>query len=107
MSIVTPSSLGLRELIDAHRDELEAVLAVYGAVNPRLFGSAARGDAHDDSDIDILVDLIPDDEDSDLFRLSGLAERFRSILRRPVDVVTPSLLRAPVSAAATRDAIPL
>ncbi|MEO7007318.1 MAG: nucleotidyltransferase domain-containing protein, partial [Terrimesophilobacter sp.] len=52
MSVVTPSSLALRELIDVHRGELDAVMRRYGASNPRLFGSVARGDATEDSDID-------------------------------------------------------
>ena len=34
------------------------VLRRYDAVNPRLFGSVARGDARDGSDLDLLVDLL-------------------------------------------------
>jgi predicted nucleotidyltransferase len=107
MSIDTSPSLAARELIDAHRDELELVLAKYGATNPRLFGSVARGEAGLDSDIDILVDLIPNELDSDLFRVGGLTEMFRRILGRPVDVVATQLLRERVAASAERDAIPL
>ncbi|HEX7069960.1 MAG TPA: nucleotidyltransferase domain-containing protein [Rhodothermales bacterium] len=31
----------------------------YGATNPRLFGSVARGTAHAGADIDILVEMDP------------------------------------------------
>lgn len=106
MSTVTADSLALREAISAHRDELDRVLRRYGASNPRLFGSVARGDATPDSDIDVLVDLDPVDGRL-LMRLGGLTEGFRRILGHPVDVVTPTILREPVSATALADAVAL
>ncbi len=78
MSIVTSESVALRDLIEAHRRELDAVMQRYGATNPRLFGSVARGDAGADSDIDILVDLDPS-AGNILFRAGGLNEEFRRI----------------------------
>lgn len=74
--------------------------------NPRLFGSVARGDATDDSDIDILVDLEPRGENI-LFRVGGLNEEFRRILGRNVDIFPGELLRRPVSEAALADAVAL
>lgn len=79
----------------------------YGATNARLFGSVARGDADETSDIDVMVDLLPDDRDSELLRISGLTAGFERVLGRPVDVVVPELLRVPVSQTALADAIPL
>lgn len=96
----------LRELIAAHRVELDAVMRKYGARNPRLFGSVARGNATDDSDIDILVDLEPRRENI-LFRAGGLNEEFRRILGRNVDICPVELLRRPVSEAALADAVAL
>ncbi len=107
MTAVTPETLALRELLDAHRGEFQALLTKYGATNPRLFGSVARGEAGPDSDIDILVDLIPREHDSDLFRISGLMEETRRLFGRPVDVFAPQLLKEKVSTSATRDAVPL
>lgn len=107
MSSLSPDSVAVRELVAAHRDELDAVLQKYGAANPRLFGSMARGDAEDRSDVDVMVDLLPDERDSELLRISGLTVGLTRILGRPVDVVVPGLLRAPVSQTAMRDAIPL
>lgn len=106
MSVVTPSSLALRELIDVHRDELDAVMRRNGASNPRLFGSVARGDATQDSDIDILVDLDPKDGNI-LFRAGGLNDEFRRILGRNVDVFSAELLKRPVSETALADAVAL
>lgn len=107
MTAATPETLALRELIGVHRGELDALLAKYGATNPRLFGSVARGEAGPDSDIDILVDLIPRENDSDLFRISGLMEETRRLFGRPVDVFAGQLLKEKVSASAIRDAVPL
>ena len=78
----------------------------YGAVNPRIFGSVARGDAEPDSDIDILVDL-DHPRHRTLMRIGGLSEGLRQILGRQVDVVAPEILRAGVSDAALTEAITL
>ena len=49
----------------------------YGATNPG-FGSVARGTAHQDSDIDILVEMDPADGNL-LMRASGLMEEARQL----------------------------
>ena len=82
------------------------VLNRYGASDPRIFGSVARGDAGATSDIDLLVDLEPDGGNA-LLRIAGIGEEFSRILGVGVDVVTDSLLREPVSASAHRDAVAL
>ncbi|WP_226996341.1 nucleotidyltransferase family protein [Tessaracoccus flavus] len=74
MSMVTAETASLRAAIVAHRDALDGILRRYRAVNPRLFGSVARGDATGDSDIDLLVDLLPGGGGNDLLRVAGVAE---------------------------------
>ena len=39
------------------REAIRGVLEARGAVNPRLFGSVARGKADEKSDLDILIDF--------------------------------------------------
>jgi uncharacterized protein len=39
------------------RDAIRGILEPFGAVNPRVFGSLARGTADEKSDVDILVDF--------------------------------------------------
>lgn len=106
MSTMTAESASLREAIAAHRDEVEAVLRRYHAANPRLFGSVARGNATAASDIDLLVDLLPD-SGNDLLRVAGVAEELSEILGVKVDVVAQSLLRDEVSATALTDSVAL
>lgn len=104
MSIETAESASLRAAIAAHRDALNSVLERYQAANPRLFGSVARGDATPESDIDLLVDLMPGGG-NELLRVAGIAEELSELLGTRVDVVAASLLRGEVSASALADSV--
>ncbi|MHA6693583.1 nucleotidyltransferase family protein [Homoserinimonas sp. A520] len=106
MSSMTEQSRSLRDAISANHAALVDVLSHYGASNPRLFGSVARGDAETDSDVDVLVDLEPGGGNA-LLRIAGIGEEFSQILGVRVDVVSESLMREPVSASAHRDAVAL
>jgi len=106
MRQVTAESASLRAVIAAHRAAMDVILRRYGAVNPRLFGSVARGDATSDSDIDVLVDLLPGGG-NELLRVAGIAEELGEVLGLRVDVVAASLLRGEVSASALGDSVPL
>ncbi len=54
-----------------------------------VFGSCARGDEREDSDIDILVDLKPPDERPPLgLRWFALEEQLSQIVGRRVELVT-------------------
>ncbi len=103
----TPETLALRELLDARRDELDALFAKYGATNPRLFGSVARGEAGPGSDIDILVEMDPAGGNL-LMRTSGLMEETRRLFGRDdIDVFPAQLLKRPISESALADAVAL
>jgi uncharacterized protein len=67
------------------RDEILALAARHGASNVRVFGSAARGQARTDSDIDLLVDLEPD---RSLFDLGGFLVDIEDLLGAKVDILT-------------------
>lgn len=104
---MTPETLALRELLDAHRDEFLAILDRYGATSPKLFGSVARGTAHPGSDIDILVEMDPAAGNL-LMRASGLMEETRALFGRDdIDVFPVQLLKQPISASALIDAVAL
>jgi predicted nucleotidyltransferase len=93
-------------MLQRHSVEVLSVLQRYGASNPRLFGSVARGDAGPTSDIDILVDLEPQAGNL-LMRIAGMSEELSVMLGVQVDVVCDDLLRARVSATAHAEAIAL
>jgi len=107
MSVATPPSLALREVIQTRRGDLDALLAKYAAKNPRLFGSVARGDAHEGSDIDILVEMDPADGNL-LMRASGLMEETRQLFGRDdIDIFPVQLLKHSVSETALADSVAL
>lgn len=75
-----------------------------GAKNVRLFGSVARGEDTDSSDVDLLVDL---DEHVGLIALVGLERELRDLLGVEVDVVPANALKSGAREQITNDAIPL
>jgi len=68
----------------------------------RIFGSASRGEARPDSDIDLLVDF---GSPKGFFELLRLEDELKAFFGRPVDVITePGLspyLRQPILASAS------
>lgn len=75
----------MHPLIEAHRSEILALAERHGLQNVRVFGSMARGDATDSSDVDLLVTLPPDRTG---LALGGLLADVQNLLHRRVDVVT-------------------
>ena len=57
-----------------------------------LFGSAARGEMRPDSDIDMLVDFLPESE-IDLVDYAGLMLELSELLGRKVDLVSKNGLK--------------
>jgi len=88
----------------SRRSEILRVAQARGASRVRVFGSVARGDATEASDIDFLVDL---DSDRGLFDLGGLLMDLRDLLDHDVDVVTEAGLRPRVAERVMADAIEL
>jgi predicted nucleotidyltransferase len=76
----------------AHESELRAA----GVTGLALFGSAARGEQREDSDIDVVVKL-SDEARSGGFayfgRIDSLTRRLAEILKRPVDVVAEPIMK--------------
>jgi uncharacterized protein len=62
----------------------------FGVAGLFLFGSVARGEAREDSDIDLLVDFA---RPVGLFEFVGLQAYLASILGRRVDLVTRAALK--------------
>lgn len=69
--------------------EIRRLARVHGVRRLRVFGSQARGAAHAQSDLDLLVDLQPD---RDLLDLAGFKLDLEEILGCNVDVVTEKSL---------------
>lgn len=94
----------IAEVVESKREEVLAAARRHGATNVRIFGSVARGDADECSDIDILVDLDPD---RSLFDLGRLWSDLEQILGRPVDVVTENGLKQRIRERVLKESVPL
>lgn len=103
---LTPETVKLRALLAANTTELRALLEKYGASNPLLFGSVARGDANASSDIDILVEMNPEDGNL-LMRASGLLEETRELFGKDIDIFPVQLLKSKISQQALNEVVPL
>ena len=88
----------------SRRSEIIEIARARGASRVRVFGSVARGEATDSSDVDFLVDLEPG---RSLFDLGGLLVDLQDLLQRNVDVVTTHGLRPRVAQRVLADAIDL
>ena len=96
--------MGIDELLGGKRDQILRVAARHGARHVRVFGSVARGEADERSDIDFLVELEPG---RTLFDLGGLLMDLRDLLGRDVDVVTERGLKTRIRTRVLQEAVAL
>ena len=94
----------LRELVEGKRDEILRIARAHGARNVRLFGSAARGDADETSDVDFLVEFEPG---TSLLQHGAMIAELEELLGRKVDVAPEKTLRERVRDRVLREAVPL
>ena len=94
----------IEQLRTQRREEILRLAASRGARNVRVFGSVARGDSSERSDIDFLVDLEPG---RSLLDLGGLNLDLERLLGSRVDVVSSRGLRDRVRERVLREAVAL
>jgi predicted nucleotidyltransferase len=101
-----PRSLRLKGPLGArvrtHRREMKRIAARHGLTNLRLFGSVARGDETDESDIDLLVDIAPG---VGLLGLAQCQHELQSLLHGAIDLVPAGDLKPRVARAVFADAV--
>ena len=86
-------------ILEAHRQELRER---FGVKSLRLFGSVARDEASEKSDVDVLVDF---DETPSLFGFLRLRGYLRDLLGAKVDLVTESGLKERARPYVEKDAV--
>lgn len=92
------------DLLKEKRGEILQSAEKYGARNVRVFGSVARGEADEKSDIDLLVDMEPG---RSLLDLIGFLMDLESLLGCKVDVVTEKGLRERIRERVLKEAVAL
>ena len=84
--------------------EAEIALREQGVQRAAVFGSVARGENRPGSDIDIMVELVPDAR-IDLFRYVGIVQYIQDLFSEPVDVANRDGLKPFIRPSAERDAV--
>lgn len=84
------------------RSVTDELLLKYKAQIRGIFGSVARGDENENSDIDVLVDFT---DKADLFDFVGLALFLEEKLHRKVDVVPSDTIKSELRNTVLKEAI--
>lgn len=77
------------KMLRSRREEILRIAKRYHAKNVRVFGSVARGEAVESSDVDFLVTFLPG---ASLLDQAGLTDALNSTLGTSVDVVSEAAL---------------
>ena len=92
------------EELKAYREDILVIATQYHAPNIRVFGSVARGEATEDSDVDFLIDVPPEQT---LFDLIRLTRSLSELLGCHVDVAQSTVLHPVIRDEVLREAISL
>ncbi len=84
--MVTSSQSILSLVLSTLNNHMDEIRKTYGISKLGIFGSVSRKEDSSDSDIDILIDFLPDRMKYRAF--INLAEELEQLLGRPVDLVT-------------------
>lgn len=102
--IAAGMQMDMRELLESKRDEILRIARAHGARNVRVFGSVARGEAAETSDIDFLVDFEPG---ASLLQHGAMIAELEELLGRKVDVAPEKMLKERVRDRILREAVSL
>ena len=92
------------KLLASHRNEICRMVEQNHARNPRVFGSVLHGGDTDNSDLDLLVDPLPD---TTLLHLGALQIELEQLLGISVDILTPGDLPAKFRDHVLKEAVPV
>lgn len=92
------------EEVRSRRDEILAAGERHGVARVRVFGSVARGDATESSDLDLLVDVAPG---RSLLDLASFAIEVQDLMAVFTQVVTVAGLRERIRPRVLDEAVPL
>ena len=83
------ADMNISELLQQKRRQVLEIAAGHGARNVRLFGSVARGEATETSDLDLLIEMAPE---RTLLDIIAIKQDLEELLGCKVDVVTEAAI---------------
>lgn len=87
-----------------HRAEVIRIARSRGASNVRVFGSVARGEDDEDSDVDLLVSM---PGKLSMFTIAGLGMDLEDLIGFPVDIIPEQLVKREVLPTLSASAVTL
>lgn len=96
--------MAVAQVVRSRREEILRIAGRHGVRQIRPFGSAARGEARPDSDVDFLVTREPG---RSLLDLVALKHELEDLLGRRVDLLTPAAISPFMRDQILRDAVEL
>ncbi|MBC8277766.1 MAG: nucleotidyltransferase family protein [FCB group bacterium] len=93
-----------REILKAKRTEVLRIAEKYDVRNLRIFGSIARGEDDEKSDIDLLVELPPK---FTLLKYAALIRELEEELSCKVDMVSQTAVKPRMKQSVFNEAVPL
>ena len=94
----------ISEILKERREEILRIAVNHGARNVRVFGSVARSEADEKSDVDFLVDM---EAESSLLDLVALTQDLEDLLGQPVHVVEKEAVHWYIRDRVMSEAVPL
>lgn len=94
----------LEQLRTVYKPQILELAKKHKVENIRVFGSVARGDADEKSDIDFLCHL---PNGSTIWEMAGMLGDLEEILEMKVDLVSDASLRPRVASSILSEAVPL
>lgn len=92
------------EALNTHRARIRQIALSHRVLDVRVFGSAARGDDAEGSDLDLLVEPTPE---TTLFDIGAIQFELQQLLGVEIDVLTPGALPDKWRASVLREAVPV
>lgn len=96
--------MNIYDQLKANRKEIQRIANKHGVSAIRLFGSVARGDAREDSDVDFLIEV---EGATTPWFPGGLVVELESLLGRRVDVVEADAIRQGLREIILKEAVTL
>ena len=90
--------------LQTNRAAIRTVVERHRACNARVFGSVLRGDDHEGSDLDILIDPTPN---TTLMDVAKIQVELEKLLGVSVDVLTPKALPDKFRNSVLAEAVPV
>lgn len=92
------------EILKRKRNEILDTANKYGITNLRIFGSVARGEDDDNSDLDLLASF---PQGFDLFNHAALILELEDLLGIKVDVISENGLKTRIKDRVLNEAVPV